>query len=587
MRLAVLVLACVLPVWAGSGYLTYHSYQAKRSQVERQMLDTAHMVGLSIDREMVGVRAALEALATSPSLRQKDFAGFYQQSRLLLNGYPQNSNILLADRAGQQLVNTFLPYGHPLPRRNNAQAVEKVFHDSQPFYSDLFIGSISGKPYVGVDVPVLGEHEVLYDLAAVIPTTTLDKVLSMARLPDHWIGAVLDSKGILAARTLNSQQFVGKLSTPRVLNLLEEHGGGIVEGPNFEGEPSVFVAQRSAETNFAIVLVVPLEMLNAELRQWMMWSVLGGGALSILGLALAMGIAGSIASSIQSLVAAAEALGRDEEPLTQASGLKEADEVAAALHNAHVLLTRREQERQSAVGDLAESNRLLAGSNADLEQFAYVASHDLRQPLRMVASYVSLLERRYADQLDAEAHEFIGFATQGAKRMDRLIVDLLDYSRIGRQERPMEQVAIAEVLDEAARNLGPALEDCGGKVLLPAQAPMLWGNREELVRLFQNLIGNGLKYHSPNRSPVVEVSCDGKGGEWQIAVNDNGIGIEPAYFDRIFGIFQRLHTESAYDGTGIGLAVCRKVAEHHGGFITVSSEPGLGSRFTVVLPQSA
>ena len=107
------------------------------------------------------------------------------------------------------------------------------------------------------------------------------------------------------------------------------------------------------------------------------------------------------------------------------------------------------------------------------------------------------------------------------------------------------------------------------------------------MRLFQNLIGNGLKYHSPNRPPVVEVSCDGKEGKWQIAVNDNGIGIEPAYFDRIFGIFQRLHTESAYDGTGIGLAVCRKVAEHHGGFITVSSEPGLGSRFTVVLPQSA
>jgi len=235
----------------------------------------------------------------------------------------------------------------------------------------------------------------------------------------------------------------------------------------------------------------------------------------------------------------------------------------------------------------AEYTAMLQASNAELEQFAYVASHDLREPLRMVGSYVGLLERRLGPSLDDETRQFIAYAADGARRMDRLILDLLDYSRIGRRGQPMAQVDLGPVLAEAVGNLGVAIADAGAVVEVADGLPTVWGSRGELVRLFQNLIGNAVKYRSPERKPVVGVTVRGRdGGGWVLAVSDNGIGIEQQYFERIFGIFQRLHARNEYEGTGIGLAVCRKIVERHGGRIWLESSPGEGSIFLVTLLES-
>ena len=242
-------------------------------------------------------------------------------------------------------------------------------------------------------------------------------------------------------------------------------------------------------------------------------------------------------------------------------------------------LALREQEAQA---------RELARSNAELEQFAYVASHDLRQPLRQVASYVSLLERMYGDKLNDEGRQFIGFARSGAERMDRLIVDLLEYSRIGRKTRGSEPVPVVEMLTEPVRILAPLAEEAGGEVTLEITEDVgsILGERIELERLFQNLIGNALKYKSVDRPPlvVVRASRDEEKGELEIIVSDNGIGIAPEHFERIFGIFQRLHGREEYEGTGIGLAVCKKIVDHHKGRIWLESRVGEGSAFHVALP---
>lgn len=241
--------------------------------------------------------------------------------------------------------------------------------------------------------------------------------------------------------------------------------------------------------------------------------------------------------------------------------------------------------RKAAELALRSKTAELERSNGELEAFAYVASHDLRQPLRVVNSYLGLLERRLGATLDAEGREFIGFARDGAQRMDRLIVDLLEYSRVGRRSAPSRPVALDEIAVRAVRNLEIAIAESGAEVTIGPGLPTVDGDENELVRLLQNLIGNAVKYHAPDRPPRVTLTVSETDGAWTFAVTDNGIGIAPEHRERVFGIFQRLHSREAFDGTGIGLAVCRKIVERHGGRIWVDEAPEAGSRFLFTLPR--
>jgi PAS domain S-box-containing protein len=224
----------------------------------------------------------------------------------------------------------------------------------------------------------------------------------------------------------------------------------------------------------------------------------------------------------------------------------------------------------------------LERSNLDLQQFAYVASHDLQEPLRMVASYTQLLGRRYSGKLDAEADEFIAFAVDGATRMRDLINDLLAYSRVGAQRRPTTLVDLDAVADGVIRDLAVMIEERAGKVTRD-KLPTLTADEGQVGQLLQSLIANALKFHG-EEPPRVHVSARLDGADWRFCVEDNGLGIAPEYAERIFGIFQRLHTRADYPGTGLGLAICKRIVEQHGGRIWVESAPGEGARFFWTLP---
>lgn len=246
------------------------------------------------------------------------------------------------------------------------------------------------------------------------------------------------------------------------------------------------------------------------------------------------------------------------------------------------LLNAALQERTAA---LAESNEALAKSNVELQQFAYIASHDLQAPLRGIAGFAQFLQQDYHGKLDDTADEYIGHIVEGTQRMQRLINDLLTYSRIGSKIRALVPTNLADVFDDALLLLESEIEETGGEVTR-GELPTVTGDSGLLSQLLQNLIGNALKYHG-DRPPRVHVTAERSGNEWTVAVRDNGIGIDAKHYERIFEIFRRLHTQEQYPGTGIGLAVCRRIVLRLGGRIWVESEVGCGSTFRFTLPNQS
>jgi signal transduction histidine kinase len=247
--------------------------------------------------------------------------------------------------------------------------------------------------------------------------------------------------------------------------------------------------------------------------------------------------------------------------------------------------TRLRQERARAQEQLAQKVEELARSNCDLEQFAYVASHDLQEPLRMVAAYTQLLAERYRGKLDETADRYIGYAVEGATRMQALLEDLLAFSRVGRNGFMRKPIDANVAIDEAQRNLMIAIKEQGVTVTR-GTLPTIVADRVHLVQLFQNLIGNAIKFRGQD-APRITVAAEKQGEDWAFSVSDNGIGIAPEHRDFIFKMFQRLHTRAEYPGNGVGLAICKKIVERHGGRIWVESELGYGSTFRFTFPATA
>ena len=254
-----------------------------------------------------------------------------------------------------------------------------------------------------------------------------------------------------------------------------------------------------------------------------------------------------------------------------------------ALKKAEETIARLNKDLESQVVQLSALNRELERSNRDLGQFAYVASHDLQEPLRMISSFTQLLEQRYKGKFDKSADEFIKFVVEGANRMQSMINDLLSYSRLSTRGTPFEPVNSEEILARVHANLLPLIEE-NQALLTHESLPEITADASQMLHLFQNLIGNAIKFRG-KEPPRIHIFSESREEEWMFGVRDNGIGIAKEYFDRIFVIFQRLYSREEYSGEGIGLAVCKKIVERHGGRIWVESEPGKGSAFFFTIPK--
>ena len=288
----------------------------------------------------------------------------------------------------------------------------------------------------------------------------------------------------------------------------------------------------------------------------------------------------------------ADHLGNFGEAITPPRRPKDIRGITIDVENMRQRIVEELEATRLARARLDEQAVELRRSNAELEQFAYVASHDLQEPLRKVASFCQLLEKRYGDKLDERGVEYIGFAVDGAKRMQVLINDLLSFSRVGRIGSIQAGVPLDTTLDMALANLATAIEESGAEIVrLNPRLPQVSGDATLLTMLWQNLIGNAVKFRRNESPPRIVIDCErgtGDGhGQWLLSVTDNGIGIAEEFSDKVFVIFQRLHGRDQYTGTGLGLALCRKIVEHHGGTIRIDSSYTDGTRFEFTLPVAA
>ncbi|MFD5203093.1 ATP-binding protein [Streptomyces sp. NPDC058375] len=325
--------------------------------------------------------------------------------------------------------------------------------------------------------------------------------------------------------------------------------------------------------------------LNAarSTRDWVVGILLGVLVLTIV--ALSVLLHRVVGVPLNRLRAASEAVSSGAfGSQIEIKGPSDVQAVAGAVEGMRRRLSNELTEAQKREELLADQTEELRRSNSELEQFAYVASHDLQEPLRKVASFCQLLEKRYGTELDDRGKQYIAFAVDGAKRMQVLINDLLTFSRVGRVHEGWKPVDLGRAFDRALGNLSAAVEESGASVERPEELPELVGDATALTMVWQNLIGNAVKFRHPDRSPRVFVACVREDENWHLTVADNGIGIAPEFADKVFVIFQRLHARDEYDGTGIGLALCRKIIEFHGGRIWLEPEPGEGTRIHFTLP---
>ena len=316
--------------------------------------------------------------------------------------------------------------------------------------------------------------------------------------------------------------------------------------------------------------------------------VLGAIVLVVVGASVLLGVLvrNAVTRPLAELAAASRRIteGNFEETISPPKRPRDIRDMSIDVENMRKRIVAELDVSRSARALLDEQAAELQRSNTELEQFAYVASHDLQEPLRKVASFCQLLEKRYGDKLDERGVEYIGFAVDGAKRMQVLINDLLMFSRVGRLGTLETEVQLDTTLDAALANLAAAIEESDAEIVRPERPlPQIIGDPMLLTMLWQNLIGNAVKFRRGDRRPRVVIECERRSGEWLISLSDNGIGIDPAHSERIFQIFYRLHN-NRYPGSGIGLAVCKKIVERHGGRIWVESEPGKGSTFYFTVP---
>jgi signal transduction histidine kinase len=559
------------------------------SAATAQVMETQRVLASALARDIHDVvtlhRNAVATLAAVPGLLQMTREAQRNLVATFHRNYPDAAAFVLVDAAGRPLARS--DDRTPLPAAG-ANIFEEARLSNGPSF-DFLVGPSFERPVLQFAMAIHGPHGEFAGVAgAAMEPNRIFATLARAGARATADLYLVDRRGHAIAhldpRVAGS--FADLSGAPPVAALLADRGpSGAVKYTTRGGEALAAYA-RVPDLDWGVIIERPASAALAIARAGRETSFLVHFSVMVLVAITGAIAAGALAGPLEAL--AREAGELDEgvaPPSLLRSNVPEIARLSAAFEEMRRRLAARTAERERAEDALRRRAQELARSNAELEEFAYVASHDLQEPLRIVKSYLQLLEKRYAGRLDGAAHQFIAYAVDAATRMQQLINDLLAYSRVGTRGTERSTTDCEAVLEDALGGLKVAMEECGA-VVTHDPLPAVMADGPQLRQVFQNLIGNALKFRNSAR-PQVHVSAERQGDGWVFSVRDNGIGIAPEYVDRIFVIFQRLHARNEYSGTGIGLAICKKIVERHGGRIWVESQPGRGATFRFTIPDGA
>ena len=601
-RLLVLVLLAILPALGLVLFTGLEQREDARRDAEASARRVVKLAAASQKQHLEATRQLLGTLAQLPQVRPGRAEECQALFTNLLQLHPIYANLGALDAEGKVFASA-------LPARRGLELGDRAYfnlaRDTGKFAVGEFqVGRISGVPTLSMAQPLKENGRFLGVVFAALDLKWFHQLAGRSDLPEGATLTLIDRKGIVLVRyqaTDNRQDWVGQTLTNAPLR------GFLAAGTDLTGTfrgldgverlyTSTALSRTAGLPDAHVFVGIPIAAAYASANRQMAQNLVFLGIVAVLAVTAAWtGGDFFVLRQVRGLVEAAKRLSQGD--LAARSGVapgpgelgqlaRSFDDMAGAMEK-HVADLERAQAELKALNEQLEHRVLertaeLRRSNEDLEQFAYVASHDLQEPLRMISSYVALLRQREGAKLDQNSLQFIAFALDGATRMQQLIQDLLAYARVGKQGKEFEGVEGNDACDGALANLEVAIEKAGAQVTRAA-LPAVHGDLTLLTQLFQNLVGNALKFRG-EAAPTIHLGCERKGGEWEFTVRDNGIGIAPQDFERVFVVFQRLHTREKYPGSGIGLSVCKKIVERHGGRIWVESKPGRGTTFHFTLP---
>lgn len=470
----------------------------------------------------------------------------------------------------------------------SAYFTEKTYFEEaakgREYISDVLLGKVTKEPMILFSAPVLNKNKQFEGVVyGTVTLKTIDQLMRQFQSGDSGESYLMDRNGYL----ITESRFAGEwkiLEFKLKSDILERAKQGVQSISTYEsyrGKQVFGTYQLVNNGKWITINEIERDEVYRSFNQQLMVMIIIICIVLTFGFIVMLRISFHIEYPVHHLLRGVQRLKQgDYHYKIDYSGMKSAPVELLQLCEAFNQMSLNIENNEL---ELKRQKEELASSNAELEQFAYVASHDLQEPLRMVASYVQLLAKRYQGKLDQDADDFIHYAVDGSQRMQNLINDLLVFSRVGTKGKELKPVDFEVVLQHVLTNLQHAIQESNSLVTHDPM-PTLMADSTQMVQLFQNLVGNAIKFRDDKRAPVIHIGIKQQGNEWLFTVHDNGIGFDPKYRDRIFLIFQRLHNKTKYQGTGIGLSICKKIVERHGGKIWVESEAGSSTTFYFTLP---